>query len=105
SAACAGLVAHTVDDHQALRAILAAGQQLLRLRLIILGVIAAAPGALDRAGFHLACADLEKAFRRQTENRVVTTQALKTRERRGTGLTQRQVSRPGIAFAGSLKAL
>src|SRR5690606_8985893 len=61
--------------------------------------------ALDPSSLHLACSDLEKAFRRQAENRVVTTQALKTGERRGTGLTQRQVSRPGIAFAGSLKAL
>lgn len=105
AAAAAQIVAQQIDDHQVLGSILAARQQLLRLRLIIVGVIAAAPSALDRTGFHMTVADLEKALGRQAENGVAIAQAPKTRERRGAGLAQCQVSRPGIARAGRLKAL
>ncbi|MNN15414.1 hypothetical protein D3C81_1285160 [compost metagenome] len=104
TAAAAQIVAQQVDDHQVFRAVLLAGQQLIRMAGVFLRGAATRTGALDRAGFHLATVQLDEAFRREAENRAFG-QLQVAGERRRTGLAQCLVGQPRRTAAGRVEAL
>src|SRR5271156_271601 len=59
------VVSQQIDNHDVFRAILGASSEIVDLPLVLLGRLAARPGALDWPGFDLAPVDPQKALRRR----------------------------------------
>ncbi|MNV27930.1 hypothetical protein D3C71_1190970 [compost metagenome] len=99
------VIAQQVDNHQVFRAVLGAGQQFGGVRGVLLGRQAPGASALDRAGFHMALADFDEAFRRQAEYGIAIRQVLETGKRRWARCAQCAVSGPRVTLAGCAKPL
>ncbi|MNM90712.1 hypothetical protein D3C81_1029840 [compost metagenome] len=99
------VIAQQIDNHQVFRPVLGAGQQFGGVRGVLLRRQAPRASALDRAGFHMALADFDEAFRRQAEYGIAIRQALETGKRRWARCAQCAVSGPRVTLAGCAKPL